>query len=479
MFKEGIYNVIGGGLKLVISFLTIPILLNYLGLSLYGFWVLIYSFVNILMIFDGGVGMSVTYFLSGKLQKPFSEESLREISTYLSSILLLLVALISVMILFFLITQNIIVFYLENKSIGLNIKNISHVVMFFLFTSIILIVQQLFNGLLQANLDYRFLNIQKTLSSIFLNSSLILNALLNKGIVGMACGLFSISIISLIVTIIYIRKYIPKGIYFVIEKKRFTEVSKYSTTVWGGFLGSLMFSQLDKVIAASVINIHELGIYSAITNMSAYINMISSTPIQSLTVHSSTANNNGDLQNIIKPKLEQSVELNIILASISSLGFMLLLGSSNQLHFSQQQYIVPFVVIIYFIYSLNSPGYFYLLGAGKVKVTTSVVLIGGSISLILIYILGVNFKLNGCLLGNIGFLVTIYLTYYALKSVNCNIKFNQLILKNTILLIFFGIVLSRNSSIILNFFIAILLIFFNLLFNHRTLIGSFYKKILQ
>ena len=73
MFRHTLYNLIGLGLPLVAAVLTIPLLIEALGVERFGMLALIWALVSYFGLFDLGLGRALTRELAGlRAQETFN-----------------------------------------------------------------------------------------------------------------------------------------------------------------------------------------------------------------------------------------------------------------------------------------------------------------------------------------------------------------------------------------------------------------------
>ena len=63
---------------------------------------------------------------------------------------------------------------------------------------------------------------------------------------------------------------------------RIREIGKYSVMTWTSTIGTVLFSQCDRLVIGAMLNTASLGVYSAISNITAQINTMSALPVQPL-----------------------------------------------------------------------------------------------------------------------------------------------------------------------------------------------------
>jgi len=133
------------------TFITIPIMIKYLGEQQYGIWSTLLSIVSWIVLFDIGIGNGLRNKLSESLAKNSMQEAQNYISTAYVIIGIIAILLFFIILLFssFISWQNIFNIKVISNS---ELKKIVHITIFFLFLNFWLsLINQVFNGLQKAS----------------------------------------------------------------------------------------------------------------------------------------------------------------------------------------------------------------------------------------------------------------------------------------------------------------------------------------
>ena len=202
------------------------------------------------------------------------------------------------------------------------------------------------------------------------------------------------------------------------DSKKVREISSYSFSAWLGSLGSVLFSQGDRLAIGSILGPTEVGIYTAITSVAAQINSLSSIFVQPLLPFISQTNvvtDKSHLKSVMQVDFILVFCVSGVLLVFSNVLVPLLIG----FHFTTQ-YLLCFntIVIIYGFFSVNATGYFVMLGT---KSTTSFLLIqlfSGVLTIVLIIIGALHGGIIGAFWGNVGYCFVWLLTFKGFSQLN-------------------------------------------------------------
>ena len=411
MLKNGLSNIIGAIIRLAISVITVPLLIRFLGLETYGLWTLISTAIAIISLAEGGLSVSATVFLSHDLDKG-DNEALSETLTTITTFIFILATIASVSMC---VCANLTIdlfgsMSIDRRSIGIAGIQIASVAVW------AKLFQQVMMGVEQACQRYQEMNILNVLQSTIINIGILTIAYFGGNLIQLMQWTVLVTALASIGHIVICYESL-KNIDLRIKWniKRSLEILKYSSLTWTATIGTVLFSQFDRVIVSNLLGINALGIYAAITNVASQINVLSALPIQPLVpfISRSWNNENRDLS-VITKKIHQVVRTNSVLSlGLGLIFFVLALPVMQYLlkRIPSHQEILEFrsAVIIYSIYSLNAVGYYVLLATNGAKLCTIIVTVSGVISLMFILLGAASQGVLGAIAGNAGYMLTISL----------------------------------------------------------------------
>ena len=209
------------GLAIFASFLSIPLMIKYLGVEQYGVWSTLLSIVSWIILFDIGIGNG----LRNKISEALAKENKQEAHKYISTAYTIIGTISVMLILIFLITSEYIpwqkVFNITSIS-NQELQSIVNITTIFLFLNFwISLINQVFNGFQKTSLVV----FNQFLSNIFsLLAVFVLYSFYETSLMKLAFS-YGISLVSssLILSIWFYNKnkeFIPKISSFNIKKMK-------------------------------------------------------------------------------------------------------------------------------------------------------------------------------------------------------------------------------------------------------------------
>lgn len=467
MWKNSLYNTIGGLIRLGLGLISVPLLTRNLGIESYGLYAATSAIINIALFSEWSVSSSITVFIS----KDITSNLFKKANSL--SVALIYVAILS------LATATLI--YLSAPWIARIFENLnlqdrqllegavrigSGVVCIRFFI-------QFFVGVLQANKVYSVINILSTIYTSTTILSTLYIASTSKDIIMIQKLQLCIAVIMFVIYLTYCF-YSGNLKYSYFNKPiaaNFINLSKYGFRMWIAALGTTLFSQFDRLIILRLLGAEWAGIYSAITSVANQINVVSSMPIQPLLPVLSEY-----YQKIVNKKLIEDV----LIKAFAINGSIILLAGCGIIFFSEELITILFkrgslsvdsirtclivVTLAYSIYSFNAVGYFSLLAIRDEKFVTNLVLISGTLSLLAIYALTLQFGIIGACIGNLGYSLTLLLNLRATAKLEITQRklFKSIAIPTlTALLLCFLSLLIYNMyvSLVLYFVLALVILF--------------------
>lgn len=419
MIKNGIYNVVSGFVRLGLGIITVPLLIHFLGLEMYGVWILVLATIGIVNLAEAGLAISTTVFIS----QGIGEKNTDRISQTLTiiSLLLLLLAGLAVCILFIASVT------LEYIFPSLDATHLSITAQALRLSGVVVAIQLLQRvpvGVEQAYQRYAIFNILQTIQHVLINVGIVVIAYLTTDIVMMMKWYIVVSAALLLAHILTARSLLKHiRLRFVWDKLTAKTIARYSLATWFGTVGGTLFTQADRIIVGAILGPATLGIYGAITTVTIQISVLSSLLTQPILPMISNTSYKGSINQSVK----RMFYLNNIAAFCS--GVVLFALSDRLLHllvgdqFSTYALTVfRIMIVIYSLFSLNAIGSYVLLGKGLSSSFAVVQFLAGVVALTCIGIGAHFFGLMGVAFGNAGFLITLLLTVYGMNVLDIPYK---------------------------------------------------------
>lgn len=420
LLRNGFYNVGGQTLRAAVGLITIPFLIRFLGIREYGVWSLAYAVLALMVMSQAGISVAAAVFLS----KDLANDDPQEVGTTLSFLLVSAVLLAAALGLFLWFAGPLIVRPLpafgihERAEAGRGLQIAGLAVAVFIF-------QRTLVGVEQALDRYWAINVLDLSQSLLVNVGLIAVAWFGGKTVGMmkwqtlawtallaAHGCFVFWLLR------------NKGLSFAWNGEKARKMFRFSIATWASTLGSAAFGQCDRLVVGGILGAPVLGVYSAITNMTAKINSFSGTAVQPL-VPSLSRDTAAEAP--AQYRIRQAVHLNALIAVEAGIVLYVLADWVMRVmvpgaNTPQDILGLQIAAIIYALYSVNAPGYFILFSIGEARTNAIVVLLAGVLSLGLIFLGGRQFGLLGAIAGNAGYFGTLYLVVSGLKRVGITLR---------------------------------------------------------
>ncbi|GAA0714311.1 hypothetical protein GCM10009430_07310 [Aquimarina litoralis] len=228
--------------------------------------------------------------------------------------------------------------------------------------------------------------------------------------------MFSVSFIILAVYVFLASKKINfLNIKPVFRAEKIKEIFTYCGATWLGYLGGVLFTQLDKIIVGKVSNEQIVGVYAAIISITSYISSIATVGLQPIIPKLT------QLWVGIKEKRKEFVEeyklayqFNTFIVIFMSLFLLVAFKPLLTLVMKIDINVYPeavlgfqLAIIIYALNSLSVPGFYTLMAIKKTKHLGKWQITGAVFALLSIYFLGKEYGLYGVILGNFGLIITV------------------------------------------------------------------------
>jgi O-antigen/teichoic acid export membrane protein len=416
--KNGIYNTVAGGIRILLGVLTIPLLVSNLGIQEYGIWTLVSSLVGMLSLLEGGFSTTTTFFISQDVSNEDREGLSQTLTVTIISILgLASLGGVSLWLSAELITTGFYKLDLDQHLTIANALRISSLVLWFR------LLQQILVALIQGLQEYRKTSTINTLQSITQYTGYITIAYLGGRTVELMAWQLIVTVLFLIVYIVFVLKaFHPWSIHYAWNNQKSFSVLKYSISVWVSNLGGVLFSQVDKILVGYIANSTVLGIYGVITNICSQINVISAAPVQPILPLLTEYLARNDYVEV-KLQLKKAFQMNCFIAIL--LGSFLMFTGDMLLPMMLKSSIDKNIllsyqvgVLIYTFYSLNAVGYYACFAISLAKYCMTIVIISGISSLIFIKFGLENWGLVGAVMGNGGYLFSLLLGWKSMGKMN-------------------------------------------------------------
>lgn len=433
MLRNGLYNFIGSGVRIGLGIVTVPILINLLGTDGYGIYSIIMSVIAFAILSEWSISLTLNVFLSQDIGQGGDKEALLIGTTLISSLIVIVgLAVLITIILWF--TAPILPALLKELSTT-EVYTVVIGCRLLIFIVWSRLLHQYFIGIEQAYNKYALLNVITTTFNVTQAICILITAYLYKDILII---LWIQSAISSVFVLVHALVCYKMGFlkYFSLKmpvKLRSVQaVLGYSSRVWLGTIGSVIFNQGDRLVIGSVMTPSAVGIYSALTSLAYQINSFSAAPVQPLMSIINRILLTEEAQLADRLKLLTGVKKALLLNTSIAIGMgsliMLFAHEVVTIFFHKQPNLtdqtvlhLKLITLIYTLYSFNAVGFFILYAIKREIINTVVVLFCGLLSLSLITLLTVKYGLTGAVIGNSAYVLTLFLLYKGLREVRVSL----------------------------------------------------------
>jgi FkbM family methyltransferase len=410
--RNGIYNITGALVRTAVALVTIRYLIEFAGLAEFGIWTLAAAIIGLVSIAESALNITATVFVS----RDTAPENGRELSEAVSflSVLAAALALVAAAILFAGADT------LANLFPSLNAdqrQSLASALRIGSLWALSRLPQQIALGMLQGFQRYGLMNVLLTLQSIATGAGLVLLAQRGEGTIAFTRWQVYVSAAALLIHtaaawIVCGTRLAPRW-----NTTRAHELGAYAWWTGVTTMGTVIFSQADRLVVGRFLGISVEGIYAAITAVTAQINSLSAMPVQPLLAEIGRLERD---EAYVVPRLRNALRTNAFVAlslSVVLFAFANRVLQSIAPNVPADDYVTAFraAVVIYALYSLNATGYFLCLGFKATRATATIVLGGAMLSMILIAAGASAYGLLGAVLGNCGYQVAWLLTGLGMK----------------------------------------------------------------
>jgi O-antigen/teichoic acid export membrane protein len=421
LIRNGFYNILAAIFRLGVHFLSIPLIIKFIGVEEYGLWSLVATIIAFANLLEGGISSSIIFFL-GKDMGSNDAKGASETLTITSILLLLLSALIALFLWFL---SPLISSYFTSLQLGQIDSLIKASQLGGLFASFN-ILQRLPIAIEQVYQRYDQMNLINTLYLVANTGGLVL--IVWQG--GRSVQMMQWQIITNLVFFVIhsaaawklIKPISPK---ILLNKKKIYEITRYSFMAWSSTLVSALFGQGDRLIIAYFLGTRALGIYATIGNIVTQIPALASVPVQPMfpKLVSILESNSKKAKTEVVILLKKFLSLNIyvaILIGSGVLAFKDFLGGKllPGVPVAESVPIIQIMAIVFTLYSMNIVGFNILFATKSAFECLAIQFTSTVFCLILIFIGARIGSLQLAAWGNAGYLGTLWMLVSGMQKLN-------------------------------------------------------------
>lgn len=412
----GLANVLYYIIQSLLFLVMTPLVLKALGLEVYGLWTIMAAITGFANLANFGMGAGITKYIS-----EFSVD--REASAKISAVLtfgclfLLLSGILTGLLLFFLrhwISARMI------HQAG-DATQLAEALAIIAGGITIIFLSQVPKGILFGLVYHKVVGGIDVAQSVAIFLAALIIGLNGGGIVPLALSLIIVNLAFLIILIgIAFRVTRPFSLHFSLNRGLIRQILHYTLFAWFSSLGSILFTQADRVLVAMLLGPAAAGAYAICSGVAARLNALASSATQALVPLASSYKALGKDSEIIKYFLHVT---RLIACLIAALGLLLILWGKRILGLwispdFAQAYGSVFVILIiaYVLFSMASPGYYIAFGLGRPEIAALANVGGALLTLLLIALLSPRFGLTGAAMANVIYFLQIAILFFAGKQ---------------------------------------------------------------
>jgi O-antigen/teichoic acid export membrane protein len=429
LLRNGFYNIVAALIRLGTQFLSIPLIIKFIGLEEYGLWSLITTIIAFSYLVEGGITNSIIFFVSKDIGSEDHQGA--AITLIMSGVLLLLFSIFIAVFLWFGAPIGFRGFsYFPN----LNQTQINSLIKASQFGGIytcLYILQRFPIAIEQIHQRYDQMNLINTFY-ILLNTVGLLFVVWQGGrSVQMMQWQVLTNFIFLIIHIWVASQLINWQLFESISLKSFfrfkklREIIRYSFINWSSGLISALFNHGDRLIITFFLGTYSLGIYAAIGNIVSQIQVFVTTSVQPMSPKLASLLGSSDIskRDEISRTVKQAFHLNIYLSVLLGSAVLTFAELINKIMLpgapaAESVPIIQITSIIYTLYSMSIAGYFVLLVTKSAFEGLIIQIFSTLICLILIFLGAKTGNLKWAAMGNIGYVSILWVHVLAMKKLN-------------------------------------------------------------
>lgn len=254
LVKNSFYNILGFAIPTLVAIPALGILARQLGVESFGLFTLAFAIVGYASIFDGGITRAVIREIS--IFREDQDEQRKIIST--ASITVFCLGLFATILLIF-FANNLVIYLKVSSTIILN-AYLSFKILAFALP--IYLLNQIWLAYLEGHERFANLNIQRTISSIFLAVLPAIFCLIQPTLINAIWGLLIGRVIALLITFFICKDFIISS-GFKFYKKTFLRMMKFGGWLTLSNIISPIMVYFDRFVISNIMGASKVAYYSA------------------------------------------------------------------------------------------------------------------------------------------------------------------------------------------------------------------------
>jgi O-antigen/teichoic acid export membrane protein len=412
---------VGAVARLVVSLISIPLLVRFLGLERYGVWVVLNSVILIAGLMELGLSMALTNYLSADYARQDWLSANQSVTT--SFVLVTCLGGLTSVGLWLAHPLVVRALFLEDS------HRVEALFALGVISWLVLLRfwQQWAMAAEAALFRYDIQAAVETVSAIIMQIGVMLFALVGSSLWVLAAWSLVVTGGSVIVHCLALRRlFYGRFLRFRYSRQIANVLLRFGATQWLANLGATLFGYGDRIIINLFFGSGVTGLYSAATSIAIQINTLSAFPLRVLPPAISAAKALSQYSRI-RQIFIRSTRLNGLLVVLISAPIFfwapqlssLLVGTEYATLTAE---ILRTIAFAYGLYSLGAAGFFSALGVGFPKLNAQWGIMGSLFSLSIMVVLAICVGLKGAVWGNIGYALVLIINFKLIKIIDLDYR---------------------------------------------------------
>lgn len=425
-----------------------PLVLKALGPEVYGLWIIMAAITGFANLASFGMGGGVTKYVSEFSVADDAGDRISAVISF-SFLFILLSGILTGLVLFF-FSHWIAVKMTHNTGEAFQLARALTIISCGITLTFLI---QIPKGVLFALVYHKVVGAIDVAQSVFILVAALIIGLKGGDIVALAVSLITINLTILVILIIIALQVTRSfSLHFTLDLGLARQILRYSLFAWLSGIGTLLFTQADRILVGIMLGPAAAGAYAICTGVAARLNSLASSATQVLVPFASSYQAHGKNAEIAKVFLNL---LRIIGCLVAVLGIVLIFWSKWILsiwispEFSlTYNGVFGILILAYALFSMATPGYYIAFGLGRPEVPAILNVGGALLMLIFIGILSPRWGLFGAGVANLAYTAAILVNFYVARQL-CPTTFSPVFkaIGPPILVLLFSLILCQYGKI--------------------------------
>jgi O-antigen/teichoic acid export membrane protein len=428
---QSLASSMAGSFRIGLLIVVQPLLLRFLGTQQYGVWALLNVVLSVALLADTGLTQSVTALLPRERRDGVAEPVVVPVTLALlvsqGLVVSIAIMLLAAPIVTMLLGQPDAEATLALRIIGA--------------TVVPRLLQQWLGGYEAGLMKYEVFAVAESTAIALQYGGLVVLAIGKASLSALATWLLAMTIASLAIHWLALRRPIPRGVRFP-DRKQWRDVLSFGYSFWITSVALILFSQVDRLVINAVLGVDAVAIYAVATGIGTKINELAGLPLRPMLPYVSGSAQPGQIRRaFVGGTIACAVVVTVVTAAVTGLA-PFLAAVISETHARDLGILIAVIATIYGIYSLSAPGYLTLLGLRRVRFLAWTVWAGFVSTIVLIWFLARFSGLTAAAWGNAGYCIVLIMAVVAARASGASVPMVLTInaIAVAVLLLFYGVV---------------------------------------